>query len=68
MALNILGEDDPLLDEHEAATQIKKCDRTLKRWRDLGEGPAYCRIGRQIFYRRSAIRQWLLAREVQPAA
>jgi predicted DNA-binding transcriptional regulator AlpA len=67
MALDIL-ENDPLLHEDEAAVELHRHSRTLKRWRDLGEGPAYVRIGREVLYRRSAIRQWLLAREVQPGA
>jgi hypothetical protein len=62
MALNLL-EDDPLLGEAEAAALLARTVRTLRRWRDLREGAPHIRIGRQVFYRRSALRQWLLSRE-----
>jgi hypothetical protein len=65
MALDIL-DNDPLLTDDEAGAEIGRTTRTLKRWRDLGEGPAYVRVVRQIFYRRSAIRAWLIACEVRP--
>jgi hypothetical protein len=63
MALNIL-EDDPLLQENEAAAELHRHPRTLKRWRVLGEGPPYTRVGRGLYYRRSALRKWLLSQEV----
>lgn len=62
MALDIL-ENDLLLAEEEAASELRRHTRTMKRWRDLGEGPPYVRIGRQVLYRRSAIRNWLLSLE-----
>jgi len=64
MTLDIL-ENDPLLQEGEAGAELQRHPRTLKRWRDLGEGPPYTRVGRRIYYRRSALRQWLLSQEVQ---
>jgi hypothetical protein len=54
---------DGLLTEDETARELGRCRRTLKRWRDLREGPPFIRIGRQIFYRRDAVRAWLLGRE-----
>ena len=56
-------ELDGLLPEDETARELGRCPRTLKRWRDLREGPPFIRIGRQIFYRREAVRDWLLSRE-----
>jgi hypothetical protein len=57
---------DGLLTDNETAAQLGHCARTLKRWRDLGEGPPFIRISRRIYYRRIAIQEWLLSREVQP--
>jgi hypothetical protein len=54
---------DGLLTEDETARELGRCRRTLKRCRDLREGPPFIRIGRQIFYRRDAVRAWLLGRE-----
>jgi DNA-binding transcriptional MerR regulator len=63
MALDIL-EDDPLLREEEAAQELGRTVRTLRRWRrDLRLGPPTISLGRQRYYRRSALRQWLLSRE-----
>ena len=67
MALQILGDsdDDELLDEDEATTELGyKNKRTLKRWRDLGIGPAYTQISRKYYYRRGAIRDWVRNNEV----
>ena len=54
---------DGLLPEDQTARELGRCPRTLKRWRNLREGPPFIRIGRQIFYRREAVRDWLLSRE-----
>lgn len=57
-------DDDELLTEDEARAEVNvRCTRTLRRWRVLGEGPPYCRIGRKIYYRRGALRRWVLSRE-----
>jgi hypothetical protein len=65
MALDIL-DNDPLLTERETAAVIGRTTRTLKRWPDLGEGPRHTQVIRRIFYRRSALREWLIACEVRP--
>lgn len=57
---------DGYLSAKETAGQINKSERTLARWRDLGTGPAYTLVGQSPFYRISAVRDWLRAREVQP--
>jgi hypothetical protein len=54
---------DGLLSEDETARELGRCRRTLKRWRDLREGPPFIRVGRQILYRREAVRDWLISRE-----
>lgn len=58
---------DDLLPEPELADEMSRSRRTLQRWRDEGVGPAYIQIGKQIFYRRAAIREWLLSLETTPA-
>jgi hypothetical protein len=65
MAIELL-DNDPLLSQYEAAAELHKHPRTLKRWRDLGEGPSYVKMGQAVLYRRGAIRQWLGSIEVQP--
>jgi predicted DNA-binding transcriptional regulator AlpA len=33
--------------------------RTLERWRNTGEGPAFIKIGHRVAYRASAVEAWL---------
>ncbi len=41
----------PRMSEHQLAQHWKKSVRTLQRWRTVGCGPAYFRIGQTIYYR-----------------
>lgn len=50
----------------EAAAELGKTDRTLARWRAEGKGPAYTRVGKSIYYRRSALLEYARANEVNP--
>ena len=51
------------LTEDQAAAELGICVRTLRRWRDLGRGPAITRLGRRCLYRRTTIANWLASRE-----
>jgi hypothetical protein len=51
------------LTQDEAAAGLKICERTLDRWRRLGEGPPITKLGRRVFYRRSSLQAWLCRRE-----
>jgi hypothetical protein len=51
------------LTQHEAAKELKVCERTLDRWRRLGEGPPLTKIGRRVYYRRPTLQAWLCSRE-----
>ena len=42
--------------------------RTLNRWHALRVGPARCKVGRTVLYRRGAVEAWLEANETQPLA
>jgi hypothetical protein len=54
------------LPEKETARQFKKSTRTLKRWRDLGIGPPYRQVGRDIHYHVPGTRQWLETGMISP--
>ena len=43
----------------EAAGYIKSNWRTLARWRLIGTGPRYVRVGRKVFYRLRDLEAWL---------
>ena len=51
------------LTQDEAAAELKICERTLDRWRRLGEGPPVTKLGRRVLYRRSSLQTWLRTRE-----
>jgi hypothetical protein len=51
------------LTQDEAAAELKICERTLDRWRRLGEGPPITKLGRRVLYRRSSLHAWLRTRE-----
>jgi excisionase family DNA binding protein len=58
------GMENDLLTVAEVSERLRTSDRTLRRWRELGIGPPFIRIGqRYIRYRRDAVEAWLAAQE-----
>ena len=57
---NVLAD---LLSEEAIAAQLEVTVRTLQRWRQLREGPPWISIGRSVFYRAIATREWILQQE-----
>ena len=45
------------------ARQIDRCVETVRRWRRARSGPPFVQIGVDVYYRREAVREWLLACE-----
>lgn len=41
------------------------CQRTIQRWSQMPDGMPVIRVGRHTLFRLDAVREWLLAREVQ---
>ena len=52
--------------EPETARELSVSVRTLRKWRQLGIGPAYIEVARQIHYGDESRAAWLKSREVQP--
>lgn len=52
--------------EADAAEEAGESLRTWQRRRQNRTGPPYVKIGSRIFYRKEAIRAWLLDLEVKP--
>jgi hypothetical protein len=52
--------------EAELAEQVRKCERTVERWRKLKIGPPATRMGKEIIYNKQSARSWLKAGE-QPS-
>ena len=48
-----------LLTTREAAGYLRLAITTLEHWRLEGRGPIFCKIGRQVRYRRADVDRWL---------
>jgi predicted DNA-binding transcriptional regulator AlpA len=59
---------DDLLDTETTAREIGVSVPTIRRWEALKIGPPRIKIGRMVRYRRSSLRDWLLANERGKAA
>jgi phage terminase Nu1 subunit (DNA packaging protein) len=55
-----LGE---YLTEAQLAAELGRSVRHIKRWRSVGLGPPFTRIGRSAVYRIEAVRAWIESRE-----
>ncbi len=49
-----------------AAEELRVSPYTLDKWRYLGVGPKYYKIGNRIFYRREDLQAFLKTRECEP--
>jgi len=54
------------LSEHQAAAELQQSLRTLRLWRQQGRGPAWLKIGRRVFYSRTALLSWIASLERKP--
>lgn len=48
-----------LMTIEELCSAINVTKQTLAKWRVLGEGPKYARLGKSIFYRYGDVLQWI---------
>lgn len=60
--------DDDIVTEEDFAAEIGKSPVSVRRYRAQGIGPRFVKLGRGIYYRRAAIREWLLANETASSA
>lgn len=61
--MNMISFDDDLLPSDEVAAFLGISVQTLGRWSRMRKGPARVKIGRSIYYRRSAIERWVTSLE-----
>jgi len=57
-----------LIDEREAAKVLCCSVATLRKWRLLGNGPAYIKVGRLVRYSEADLATYLDANRKEPAA
>jgi excisionase family DNA binding protein len=55
-----------LHNENEAAELLGCTVSALRKWRTLGKGPAFCRVGRLVRYSETDLSAFLDANRVQP--
>jgi hypothetical protein len=51
-----------LVSEAALAAEIGSTTRTLRNWRNRGDAPPWCRIGRDVYYFEQKLPGWLEAR------
>jgi len=65
--INQSGPDTGLLEDwisrHDLAISLGVSEDTLWRWDGKQTGPQRIKLGRKVYYRRSAVRSWLEAME-----
>ena len=54
-----MEKDFDLLTQDAAAQLLGVKPSTLERWRFIGSGPEFCKVGRLVRYRRSALDTYL---------
>lgn len=62
MSSQFVANPDQLLTEQDAADLICQSVRTLQKWRVIGYGPCFFKIGRSVRYRRREILDWVESR------
>ena len=50
---------EQLIDDHQAADLLAVKPQTLRKWRMLGTGPDFVKIGRTTRYQVSALNRWV---------
>ncbi len=63
-SFELLGEE--FLTPTQIAQLSGKSERTVDWWRETHQGPPFIRLGKSIFYRKSAFLAWLIAQEITP--
>lgn len=56
-------DDGDLIRAADVAVWLDVTTQTLSRWNRARKGPPRVKLGRTIFYRASAVRQWLMMME-----
>jgi hypothetical protein len=64
--VNMHINPDELLSAVDTAVELHQQPNTLACWRNQGKGPAYVKVGRQVFYRRADIAEWLAKQRREP--
>ena len=53
-----------LLTQAETAELLRLSERTLEKWRVVGGGPVFCKLGKRVLYRRDDLEKWIASHSV----
>ena len=59
----LAGGERPLMNSEELAVVLGVHERTLRRWRENGDGPKFHMVGRSVRYAWENVEKWLASRE-----
>jgi predicted DNA-binding transcriptional regulator AlpA len=57
-------ETDNLLNERQAAQRLNVAAKTLQKWREVGDGPKFVKLGRCVRYAEHALEAFIAAHTV----
>lgn len=57
----------PYLDERQAGALLQMAPITLRKWRAIGSGPPYVKMGHAVRYSRAALEAWIASQTVTPS-
>ena len=66
ISLEDFSSINQLIDERDAARILSCSVALLRKWRLLGKGPAFCKVGRLVRYSETDLASFLNANRVQP--
>ena len=67
MSIDEINPNDPLMRSAAVAEYLGVVIPALEKWRQLGTGPDYIKVGRLVRYKKSALDEWLTERTVATA-
>lgn len=67
MSTHEINPNDPLMRSDAVADYLGVMVPALEKWRQLGTGPDYIKVGRLVRYKKSALDAWLTERTVATA-
>ena len=64
MSAHEINPNDPLMRSDAVAEYLGVRIPALEKWRQLGIGPDYVKVGRLVRYKKSALDAWITSRTV----
>lgn len=59
--------NDMRLSTAQVAERLGVSEQSVRRWRSLGKGPAYVKIGNKVWYETADLASWVDANRIRPS-